>query len=112
MKNPRRNFAFGSSQRNRMTLMFGAARFCEQALSASHSFGFRITPRGMRAAPRRVMRHKCFRQRWILSRASPRAAVCGSSAWSAALFRCHRHAGSGELPSVRRNAPEVCRKTR
>jgi hypothetical protein len=27
MKNVRRSFAFGSSQRNRMTLMFGAARF-------------------------------------------------------------------------------------
>jgi hypothetical protein len=27
MKKTRRGFAFGSSQRNRMTLMFGAARF-------------------------------------------------------------------------------------
>jgi hypothetical protein len=80
MKKARRSFAFGSSQRNRMTLMFGAAWFCEQALSASRSFGFRVTSRGMRAAPRRLMRHKCFRQRWILERASPRVAPCGSSA--------------------------------
>jgi len=50
MKNARRSFAFGSSQRNRMTLMFGAARFWRRGLSASRSFGFRITPRGMRAA--------------------------------------------------------------
>jgi hypothetical protein len=74
MKKPRRSFAFGSSQRNRMTLMFGAARFCRPGLSASRSFGFRIKPRSMRAAPRRLRRHKCFKQRWILERASPRIA--------------------------------------
>jgi hypothetical protein len=62
MKKACRSFAFGSSQRNRMTLMFGAARFWRPGLSASHGFGFRITPRGMRAAPRRLMRHKCFKQ--------------------------------------------------
>jgi hypothetical protein len=44
MKNARRSFAFGSSQRNRMTLMFGAARFWRPDLNASRSFGFRITP--------------------------------------------------------------------
>jgi hypothetical protein len=65
MKKARRSFAFGSSQRNRMTLMFGAARFLRPGLSASRSFGFRITPRGMRAASRCLMRHKCFQQRWI-----------------------------------------------
>jgi hypothetical protein len=63
MKKTCRSFAIGSSQRNRMTLMFGAARFCEQALSASPGFGFRITPRGMRAAARRLMRRKYFKQR-------------------------------------------------
>jgi hypothetical protein len=62
MKKTRRSFAFGSSQRNRMTLMFGAARSWRHGLSASPGFGFRITPRGMRAAPRRLMRHKCFKQ--------------------------------------------------
>jgi hypothetical protein len=72
MKKARRNFAFGSSQRNRMTLMFGAARFWRPGLNASPGFGFRITPRGMRVAPRRLMRHKCFKQRWILERARPR----------------------------------------
>jgi hypothetical protein len=80
MKKTRRNFAFGSSQRYRMTLMFGAARFRRPGLSASHGFGFRITPRGMRAAPGRLMRHKSFKQRWILERARPRVASCGSSA--------------------------------
>jgi hypothetical protein len=65
MKKPRRSFAVGSSQRNRMTLMFGAARFWRPGLSASRSFGFCITPRGMRAAPRRLMQHKSFKQRWI-----------------------------------------------
>jgi hypothetical protein len=80
MKKTRRSFAFGSSQRNRMTLMFGAARFCEQALNASRSFGFRITPRGMRAAPCRLTRHKCFKQRRIFERARRRVASCGSSA--------------------------------
>jgi hypothetical protein len=39
MKKARRSFACGSSQRNHMTLMFGGARFCEQALSASLGFG-------------------------------------------------------------------------
>jgi hypothetical protein len=62
MKKTRRAFAFGSSQRNRMTLMFGAARFRRSGLSASRGFGFRITPRGVRAAPHRLMRHKCFTQ--------------------------------------------------
>jgi hypothetical protein len=50
MKKTRRGFAFGSSQRNRMTLMFGAGRFSRPGLSASRSFGFRITPHGMRVA--------------------------------------------------------------
>jgi hypothetical protein len=84
MKKARRSFAFGSSQRNRMTLMFGAARFCEQALSASAGFGFRITAarHARRAAsphaaqvlqatmdfrtresPRRVMRIKRLKRR-------------------------------------------------
>jgi hypothetical protein len=63
MKKARRSFAFGSSQRNRMTLMFGADRSWRPGLSASRSFGFRITPRGMRAAPRRLMRRKSFKQR-------------------------------------------------
>jgi hypothetical protein len=76
----RRSFAAGSPQRNRMTLMFGAARLWRSGLSASRSFGFRITPRGMRAAPHRHMLHKYFKQRWISARASPRVASCGSSA--------------------------------
>jgi hypothetical protein len=66
MKKTRRSFAFGSSQRNRMTLMSGAARSWRPGLSTSRGFGFHITPRGIRAAPRRLMRHKCFKQRWIL----------------------------------------------
>jgi hypothetical protein len=74
MKKTRRGFAFGSSQRNRMTLMFGAARFCEQRLNASRCFGFRTTPRDVRAAPRRLMRHNSFKQRWISARASSRVA--------------------------------------
>jgi hypothetical protein len=79
MKKARRSFAFGSSQRNRMTLMFGAAGFWRPAISASRSFGFRITLRGIGAAPRRPMRHKCFKQRWIFDPARPRASPCGSS---------------------------------
>jgi hypothetical protein len=75
MKKACRSFAFGSSQRNRMALMFGAARFWRRGLSASRAKEFRITPRGMRGAPRRRMRHKCFRQRWILECAGPRAGV-------------------------------------
>jgi hypothetical protein len=79
-KKTRRIFAFGSSQRNRMTLMFGAARFWRPGLRASRSFGFRITPRGIGAVPRRLTRHKSFKQRWILELARPRVASCGSSA--------------------------------
>jgi hypothetical protein len=44
---PRHGFAFGSSQRNRMTLMFGAARCWRPGLSASRSFEFRLTLRGI-----------------------------------------------------------------
>jgi hypothetical protein len=54
MKKARRGFAIGSSQRNRMTLMFGAARFWRSGLNASPGFGFPITPRGDRAARRRT----------------------------------------------------------
>jgi hypothetical protein len=63
-----------------MTLMFGAARCWRPGSSASLGFGFRITPRGVCAAPSRRVQHKCFKQRWILERASPRVASCGSSA--------------------------------
>jgi hypothetical protein len=76
----RRSFAFGSSQRYRMTLMFGAAGFWRPAISASRSFRFRITPRGIRAGSRRTMRHKCFKQRWIFDSARLRVASCGASA--------------------------------
>jgi hypothetical protein len=76
----RRSFAFGSSQRNRMTLMFGAGRFWRPGLSASRSFRFRITPRGTRVAPRRLMLHKRFKQQRILECARPRVASFGSSA--------------------------------
>jgi hypothetical protein len=75
----RRSFAASSSQRDHMTLMFGAARFWRPGLSASRSFGFCISARGMRDAPRHLMRRKCFKQRWILERASPRAALLGSN---------------------------------
>jgi hypothetical protein len=61
MKKTCRGFAIGSSQRNRMTLMFGAACFWRSGLSASRSFGFRIVPRGMRVAARRPMLRKCFK---------------------------------------------------
>jgi hypothetical protein len=74
MKKTRRSFAFGSSQRYLMTLMFGAARFWRSGLSASCGFGFRITPRGIRAAARRPMRLKCFKQRWNSQRTRLRAA--------------------------------------
>jgi hypothetical protein len=73
MKKTRRGFAIGSSQRNRMTLMFGAARCWRPGLNASRSFEFRITPRGMRDARRHLMRHKCFKQRWISECASHHA---------------------------------------
>jgi hypothetical protein len=62
MKKTCRSFAFDSSQRYRMTLMFGAARFWRPAISVSRAMGFRITPRGIGAAPRQFMRHKCFNQ--------------------------------------------------
>jgi hypothetical protein len=75
----RRSFAFGSSQRYRMTLMFGAARFWRPGLSVSRSKGFRITSRGIGAAPRRLMRLKRLHQRRIFDSARPRVAPCGSS---------------------------------
>jgi hypothetical protein len=50
MKKACRGFAFGSSQRNRMTLMFGAARFWRPDLSASRSFGFGTARRSRRGS--------------------------------------------------------------
>ena len=95
-----------------MQLMFGAARFWRPGLSASRSKGFRITPHGIGAEPRRLMRLKCFRQRWIFGAAMPLASPCGLSASRGALFRLACALRGRELPSVCRNAPEVCRNTR
>ncbi|HEV7408444.1 MAG TPA: hypothetical protein VGO01_08165 [Bradyrhizobium sp.] len=80
MKKTRRSFAFGSSQRYRMTLMFGATRFRRPGLSASRSLQFGVTPHGIRAAPRPSMPHKCFKQQWISGAATLRGAPCGASA--------------------------------
>jgi hypothetical protein len=60
MKKTRRGFAFGSSQRNRMTLMFGAAPFSATRRKRLTQLRIRVTPRGIRDAPRRLMQHKCF----------------------------------------------------
>jgi hypothetical protein len=79
MKKSRRSFAFGSSQRNRMTLMFSAARFWRTGLSASRSMGFRVTRRGIRAAPGRRMLRKYFKQRWIFDSARLCVSSCGAS---------------------------------
>jgi hypothetical protein len=95
-----------------MTLMFGVARFWRPGLTASAGFGFRITPRGIRAAPRCLMLHKCFRQRWISDEPMLRASPCGLSASSAAGFRFADTLRGRNLPPLCRNAPEVCRKTR
>jgi hypothetical protein len=91
--------------------MFGAAYFWRPGLSASLGFGFYITPRVIRTALRRLILHKCFKERWISGEARPRVAPCGLSASIVALFRYRRHVASRGLPSVCRNAPEVCRKT-
>jgi hypothetical protein len=72
--------------------------------------GFRSTPRGMGAAPRRSMSHKCFKQRWISGAARRLASPCGASASRDALFRFVRALRRRDLPSVCRNLPEVCRK--
>jgi hypothetical protein len=79
-KNRANSVAASSPQHCLMQLMFGAARFWRPALSASLGFGFRITARGIRAAPRHAMRLKCFRQRWISERARLRAARWALSA--------------------------------
>jgi hypothetical protein len=94
-----------------MQLMFGAALFSRPGLSASRFMGFRIAPRGIGAAPRRLMRLKCFKQQWISKPARSHAALCGVSASLGAAFCPARASGGCELPSVCRNAPEVCRKT-
>jgi hypothetical protein len=111
MKKARRSFAFGSSQRNRMTLMFGAAGFWRPGLSASCATGFRIAPRGIRRGVSSPMPHKCFKRRWIFGAARLRTTPWGLSASRGALFYPRQRAGARNLPSVCRNAPEVCRKT-
>jgi hypothetical protein len=91
--------------------MFGAAWLGQSGLSASRSMGFRITPRRIGAAPRRPMLRKCFRQRRISKRARRLASPSGASPSSDALFLLVRASCRGDLPSVCRNVPEVCRKT-
>jgi hypothetical protein len=95
-----------------MQLMFGAAWLGQSGLSASRFMRFRITPRGIGAAPRRLMRLKCFKQRWISGAARPLASPCGASASRDKLFRLVRALRGRDLPPVCRNVPEVCRKTR
>jgi hypothetical protein len=58
------------------------------------------------------MLHKCLSGRRISRARELHALPCGSSASSRRLFRFVGALRGRELPSVRRNAPEVCRKTR
>jgi hypothetical protein len=58
------------------------------------------------------MRRKCLQLRRISRAPAPPAVPCGSSASRVTLFRLVRALRGRELPSVCRNAPEVCRKTR
>jgi hypothetical protein len=67
--------------------------------------------RGFRAASSR-MPHKCLSGRRISRAPWAGCLPCGSSASSRTLFRVVRAQRARQLPSVRRNAPEVCRKTR
>jgi hypothetical protein len=57
------------------------------------------------------MQHKCLWGRRISRACEPHALPTGSSASGRTLFRINRARRGRELPSVCRNAPEVCRKT-
>jgi hypothetical protein len=104
--------AFGSPQELHIALMFGAARFGEPALSGSGRVGFRVAPRRLRSLRRSGTPRKCFNQHRILDATGRRAAPCGINARSGAVFREQSPASDHGLPSVCRNVPEVCRKTR
>jgi hypothetical protein len=62
-------------------------------------------------AGRAVIARKCFNGRRILRLTEPRLAPSDLSASINATFRFVESSTGGELPSVCRNVPEVCRKT-
>jgi hypothetical protein len=66
--------------------------------------------RRSRGASSRMPR-KCLSGRRISRARWAGCLPCGSSASSVTLFRVVRAQRGRELPSVCRNAPEVCRKT-
>jgi hypothetical protein len=76
------------------------------------SFGILRRPvRRARGAAARML-HKCLSGRRISRAICAGCLPCGSSASSVTLFLINRAQRARELPSVRRNALEVCRKTR
>jgi hypothetical protein len=104
--------AFSLPQDSSVQLMFGAARFGEPALSGSRSVGFHIAPRRCHSPQRLGTPHKCFNQQRIFDTSRRLAAPCDLNTCGGAVFRKQRRVGNRDLPSVCRNAPEVCRKTR
>jgi hypothetical protein len=57
------------------------------------------------------MLHKCFNGLRISDQAKLLASRCGLSASTGSLFAAVRAPQGRDLPSLRRKAPEVCRKT-
>jgi hypothetical protein len=80
MKNARRGFAFGSPQRNRMTLMFGAGSFLAARLKRLTQL--RISHRAARCSQHGASPHaaQVLQATMESQRANPRVASCGSSA--------------------------------
>jgi hypothetical protein len=92
--------------------MFGLGWIPATRLKPFPWFGILRRPARQSRKPSSRMLRKCLSGRRISRAAWLRALPCGSSASSVTLFRFVRAPQGCELPSVCRNAPEVCRKTR
>jgi hypothetical protein len=82
--------AFSLPQDLSVQLMFGAARFCEPALSASLGLRFHSAPRQRRSPQRLGTPRKCFNQHRIFGAIRRLAVPCGLNACSGAFFCKHR----------------------
>jgi hypothetical protein len=86
--------------------------FRRRGLSCSLGFAFCAGRCGDRAARRLACCASACQDAGFRAPAGLPAQPCGSSASSRRLFRFVRALRGRQLPSVCRNAPEVCRKTR
>jgi hypothetical protein len=110
-KNCGRKSAFGLPQDLHIELMCGAGENRRSDTSVSSGVRFSQLPAWRIAPAAPLTARKCLNGRRISHRTAPRIPSRGLSASTDAMFRPVGASRGRELPSVRRNVPEVRRKT-